>query len=195
MITPRRSARIAAKVAKATPVVVPVATKAAAVVPAVPDMSDVQKINAMMIHCNTVIGQVEKIKANTEMFDMLREVRLWEHNDLFRRSVEQKLAEYLEKEIPTCLNNAIEMYDRPLEWAIYDLKDAVENLKEMMNGSPVSMVRVKLQKFQRKLTAELDELGNDLDYCHPRYESAYRAAYDAKAQELKMVEQRLKNLR
>jgi len=177
---PRRSARLAAK---AVPVVTPVS------------LADVQKINEMMTRCNTVIGQLARIKANTEMFVLLQTVRLWERNDLFRHSVELKLTEYLEKEIPTCLEDAFQMNDRSLEWAIYDLQDAIENLKEMMNGSPVSMVRVKLQKLQRKLTAEVDELGNDLDYCYPHMRDSYRAAYESKVQELAMVQQRLKNLR
>ena len=190
MSAPRRSARLAAKAAlqaATAPVVAPVVAPV--------NLSDVQKINEMMTRCNTVVGQLAKIKTNTEMFVLLQKVRLWERNDLFRQAVEKKISEYLENEIPSTLRSAFQMNDRPLEWAIYDLQDAVENLKEMMNGSPVSAVRVKLQKLQRKLTAEVDELGNDLDYCHPRYQSAYRAAYDAKVQELDMVKQRLKNLR
>ena len=186
MSVPRRSARLAAKAAlqatKTAPVVAPV------------NMADVQKINEMMIRCNTVIGQLPKIKANTDMFVLLKTVRLWESNELFRHSVQLKITEYLEKEIPTCLEDAFQTNNRELEWAMYELQDAVENLKEMMNGSPVSMVRVKLQKLQTKLEAEVDELADDLDYCVSIMRTSCRAKYVAKLQELTLVKQRLKNL-
>lgn len=207
MSAPRRSARIAAKAAKVAPVA-PIAPQSVApqsvaphpiaevVAPSPTDtLADVQQIREALIRCDKADGQLARIKASTEMFDLLRTACLWEHSAEFRCAVENKITEYLEKEIPTCLHGALEMYDRPLEWAMYDLQDAVENLKEMMNGCPVSMVQVKLQKLQRKLTAEVDELGNDLDYCHYLMQDSYRAAYKSKVQELEMVNQRLKNLR
>jgi hypothetical protein len=123
MSAPRRSARLAAKAAaKAAPAVVP------------ETLSDADKVMAMLKRHDAAVDRLARVKINTEMFVLLKTATLWKQNAYFRSVVEKKIIDYIEHEMPSCLRIAFQTHDHALEWAIYGLEDAIENLVFMMKN-------------------------------------------------------------